>query len=222
MYRQLNPENIREGEKYPLVLFLHGAGERGKDNVSQLRNGGMMFTNPVNREKYPSFVLFPQCDVNEYWPTGKRPAEGYLNGNPLKKDFPISNELQRVAELLDYFIANNPVDENRIYIMGLSMGGLGTLDFVCRFPNRFAAAISICGAVNIDRLREFPGKTKFRLYHGNIDNVIPVTFSREAYKALKQTGKDVEYIEFNGINHDCWNPSFNSEDFLSWLYKQKK
>ena len=221
-YRLLVPEKIEKGKKYPLVLFLHGAGERGTDNESQLRNGGSLFTNPLNRETYPSFVLFPQCPTDLYWPTNNRPEQGFLNGNPFAKEFEISIPLKQAAELLEDFISKNPVDESRIYIVGLSMGGMGVLDFVCRFPNRFAAAIAICGAVNNERLEDFSGKTNFRLYHGDIDSVIPVTFSREAYQALRRGGSSVEYIEFYGVNHGSWFPAFNQPDFLSWLYDKKK
>ena len=85
----------------------------------------------------------------------------------------------------------------------------------------FAKAVSICGATNIERMREFKGKTQFRFYHGDIDDVIPVTYSREAYKALKTTGKKAEYIEFYGANHNAWHPAFNTPDFLQWIFKKK-
>ncbi|MDO5607870.1 MAG: prolyl oligopeptidase family serine peptidase [Capnocytophaga sp.] len=221
-YRMLSPKVLEKNKKYPLVLFFHGAGERGDDNESQLRNGGSLFSNPSNRDQYPSFVLFPQCPTDTYWPTGIRPEQGFLDGNPFEKNFPISVPLSQVAELIDDFIANNPVDTNRIYVMGLSMGGMATFDFVCRFPNRFAAAVAICGAVNEERLREFQGKTSFRIYHGDIDNVIPVSYSRNAYQALHDTGKKVTYTEFYGVNHGSWNPAFNDATLMPWLYSQKK
>lgn len=221
-YRLLQPEKFKKGKKYPLVIFLHGAGERGNDNEKQLIHGGTLFSNPSNRDKYPSFVLFPQCPDNAYWPTGIRPEQGFKNGNSFVKNAPISRELNLVAQLLDEFVAKKPIDEKRIYIIGLSMGAMGTFDLVCRFPNRFAAAIAICGGVNNDRLRGFNGKTQFRIYHGDMDNVVPVEFSRDAYNTLQQTGKKVEYTEFYGVNHNSWHPAFNLSDFLSWMYKIKR
>ena len=221
-YRFLQPEQLKEGKKYPLVLFLHGAGERGSDNVSQLRNGGTVFTNPANRDKYPCFVLFPQCPEGAYWSLEKRPDQGYKNtANPLPKEVPITKHLRLVKELLDETLVTYPIDPKRVYIMGISMGAIATLDMVYRFPNTFAKAVSICGATNIERMREFKGKTKFRFYHGDIDDVIPVTYSREAYKALKATGKKAEYIEFYGANHNAWHPAFNTPDFLQWTFKKK-
>ena len=219
-YRFLQPEQLKEGKKYPLVLFLHGAGERGSDNVSQLRNGGTVFTNPANRDKYPCFVLFPQCTEGAYWSLDKRPDQGYKNTpNPLPKEVPITKHLRLVKELLDETLVTYPIDPKRVYIMGISMGAIATLDMVYRFPNTFAKAVSICGATNIERMREFKGKTQFRFYHGDIDDVIPVTYSREAYEALKSTGKKVEYIEFYGANHNAWHPAFNTKDFLEWSFR---
>ncbi len=220
-YRELLPESYTKGKKYPLILFLHGAGERGSDNQSQLTHGSMMFTNPVNMEKYPAIVLFPQCPKDLYWAFEKRPATGFgLNTFP--SDYPTPGILQTVKALLDQYIASGDIDTDRIYIIGLSMGGMGTFDLVCRFPDIFAAAIPICGGVNPERLKTPAGKVKFRIYHGDKDDVVPTENSRKAYKALKKYGADVEYIEFVGCNHGSWDPAFNQPDFLSWLFSQKK
>ncbi|WP_298651350.1 prolyl oligopeptidase family serine peptidase [uncultured Proteiniphilum sp.] len=221
LYRQLNPLKIEKGKKYPLVLFLHGAGERGSDNISQLHHGALMFTNPVNREEYPAFVLFPQCPADLYWPTPKRP-DGFQQENPFPFDAEISKPLALTKELLDKIIETYPVDTDRIYIVGLSMGGMGTFDMVCRFPDLFAAAIPVCGGIHTDRLHDFSSKTAFRIFHGDADPVVPVRFSREAYLKLKAEGADVEYIEFPGVNHGSWDPAFNRPDFMSWLFEQRK
>lgn len=220
-YRQLNPLKIKQGEKYPLVLFLHGAGERGKDNRSQLTHGGSMFTNPVNREKYPAFVLFPQCPPDLYWPTPKRP-DGFQQENPFPADAEISKPLALTKELLEKVIETYPVDGNRIYIVGLSMGGMGTFDMVCRFPDLFTAAIPICGGIHTDRLNNFNSETSFRIFHGDADPVVPVRFSREAYLKLNAEGANVEYVEFPGVNHNSWDPAFNRNDFMRWLFRQVK
>ena len=208
-YRELLPENYNPQQKYPLVLFLHGAGERGSDNKAQLVHGSKMFTNPVNREKYPAIVLFPQCPSNSFWSYERRSGSG-------------NSPLQAVKELLDQYIAKKTVDTDRIYVMGLSMGGYGTFEMVCRFPDVFAAAVPICGGVDPERLKTTAGKVKFRIYHGDNDNVVSVENSRKAYRALKNYGADVEYFEFPGCNHDSWNPAFNKPDFFSWVFEQKK
>ena len=220
LYRQLEPQTIDGNTKYPLVLFLHGAGERGNDNESQLIHGANMFTNPVNRDKYPTFALFPQCPTDSYW----APVIG--NGKVEERFYPyeapMPHPLQSVKELLDKFIENNPVDPDRIYIVGLSMGGMGTFEMVCRYPNLFAAAIPICGGVSTKRLEQIDIPSAMRIYHGDADSVVPVRFSREAYTTLKTKKADVEYIEFPGIDHNSWTPAFNMPDFMEWLFSQKK
>ena len=194
-YRLLEPEVMQAGEKYPLVLFLHGAGERGNDNEKQLTHGGQMFLNPVNREKYPAFVLFPQCPESGYWAYENRPQSFIPTQMPVGKEMP--SVFQAVKELLDMYLANPQVDKSRIYIMGLSMGAMGTYDMVSRFPDIFAAAVPICGTVNPTRLSA-ARNVAFRIFHGDADDVVPVAGSRQAYKALKAAGASVEYIEFPG------------------------
>lgn len=221
LYRQLNPSQLEKNKKYPLVLFLHGAGERGSNNLSQLTHGGLMFTNPVNREKYPSFVLFPQCPSDLYWPSPRRP-DGFEQEKPFPLNAEISKPLALTKELLDIIIEKYPIDKDRIYIIGLSMGGMGTFDMVCRFPDLFAAAIPICGGIHTDRLNNLNTQTVFRIFHGDADLVVPVRFSREAYLKLKDGGTNVEYIELPGVNHNSWDPAFNWPDFVDWLFKQHK
>lgn len=218
-YRVLSPEVGNDGVKYPLVLFLHGAGERGNDNEKQLTHGGEMFLNPVNREKYPAYVIFPQCPENGYWAFRSRPE----SFDPLKipVNTSITPVLKSVKELLDSYIAMPDVDKNRVYIIGLSMGGMAVFDMVARFPDVFAAAVPICGTVAPSRLsaaKDVP----FRIFHGDADNVVPVEGSRQAYKALKRAGGDVEYIEFPGCNHGSWNPAFCYPDFMKWIFDRKK
>ena len=218
-YRLLRPEIEQEGEKYPLVLFLHGAGERGSDNEKQLFHGSQMWLNPVNRENYPAFVLFPQCPESGYWAYIGRPSS--FETDKMPTDVPPSPIFIILKELLDTYLAMPQIDKQRIYIMGLSMGAMGTFDMTIRYPELFAAAIPICGAVNTTRLKAAKD-VKFRIFHGDADNVVPVSGSRQAYKALKAAGADVEYIEFPGVGHGSWNPAFTQPDFMSWLFNQKK
>lgn len=217
-YRLLEPEVMQAGEKYPLVLFLHGAGERGNDNEKQLTHGGQMFLNPVNREKYPAFVLFPQCPESGYWAYENRPQSFIPTQMPVGKEMP--SVFQAVKELLDMYLANPQVDKSRIYIMGLSMGAMGTYDMVSRFPDIFAAAVPICGTINPTRLSAAKN-VAFRIFHGDADDVVPVAGSRQAYKALKAAGASVEYIEFPGCNHGSWNLAFNYPDFMKWIFDQR-
>ena len=217
LYRILEPENLEPGKQYPFILFLHGVGERGNDNQSQLAHGSQMFLNPANREKYPAFVIFPQCPPEGYWTFSGRP-KSFLDMPGDEDQTPVMRTLK---ELLDSYLANPNIDKSRIYVMGLSMGGMATYDLVSRFPDIFAAAIPICGAVKQGRLSAAKD-VKFRIFHGDADDIVPVECSRIAYRDLKEAGADVEYIEFPGCNHGSWNPAFNYPDFMEWLFAQKK
>lgn len=218
-YRLLRPETEKPGEKYPLVLFLHGAGERGNDNQKQLVHGGQMWLNPVNRAEHPAFVLFPQCPTEDYWAYHSRPKSFVPGEMPQSQEAtPIFSTLM---QLLDTYLAMPQVDKDRIYVMGLSMGGMGTFDLAIRYPEVFAAAVPICGTVNPERLSAAKD-VKFRIYHGDADNIVPVEGSRQAYKALKAAGADVKYIEFPGVNHGSWTPAFNDLELMDWLFSQKK
>ena len=215
-YRELTPLKVEAKKKYPLVIFLHGSGERGDDNEKQLVHGGQMFLNPYNRDNYPAYVIFPQCPASSFW---AYPTVGkYAEKNPEGQITPI---LKAVKELVDRYIDMPDINPSRVYILGLSMGGMGTFDMVSRFPETFAAAVPICGAAS-------PGKisaakcVKFRIYHGDADPTVPVECSRMAYRELRDAGADVEYYEFAGCGHPSWNPAFNTPDFMEWLFAQKK
>lgn len=216
-YRLLRPSESTKGQKFPLILFLHGLGERGIDNESQLKWGGQMFLNPVNIEKYPAYVLCPQCPETAFWAYKDIPA----SFTDLKAEEVMPAPFKAVKEMIDTYLDCPNIDRSRVYIIGLSMGGMATYDMVIRFPEIFAAAIPICGSVDPQRLAGIEG-VSFRIFHGDADTVVPVECSRKAYRALKEAGAEVEYIEFPGCTHGSWNPAFNRDDFMEWLFKQKK
>lgn len=216
-YRELVPDEIAKGKKYPLVIFMHGAGERGGDNQKHLIHGSQMFLNPANRAKHPCFVIFPQCPQDKYWAFIKRPKSLLT----IKAEEEMPPILAAVKELIDTYLENPSVDKRRVYIMGLSMGGMATYDLVSRFPAIFAAAIPICGAADIQRIADAKDAS-WRIYHGDADDIVPVECSRQAYMALKKAGAKVEYFEFPGCRHGSWNPAFNQSDFMDWLFAQKK
>ena len=134
-YCLLRPEVEKPGEKYPLVLFLHGAGERGNDNRKQLKHGGQMWLNPVNRKKYPAFILLPQCPAENYWGYEMRPNSLEPFGMPDNPE--LTTTIRTLKSLLDTFLDMPQVDKLRVYIMGLSMGGMATYDMVIRYPEIF-------------------------------------------------------------------------------------
>ena len=215
-YRLLEPVHATPDTRYPLVLFLHGSGERGTDNESQLANGGSLFTNPIIEEKFPAFVLFPQCKEKTW--TEKPDPRNFMPGAPVP---PESMTEKALMNLLREVIREYPVDTSRIYVMGISMGGIAAYDLVCRHPDVFAAAIPICGAINPDRLADAKD-VKFMIFHGSDDEEVPSIASRTAYRTLNSLGADVDYIEFTGVGHECWTDAFNFPDMLPWLFSQKK
>jgi len=125
-------------------------------------------------------------------------------------------------KLVDYYLKTESVNKKRIYVVGLSMGGMGTFDIICQYPNKFAAAIPICGIANVEHLKKVI-KMPIRIYNGSSDNVVSPEFSRNAYLKLQSLGSQkAEHIEYPGIGHDSWLIAFKEPDFLKWLFAQKK
>ncbi len=219
-YRLSVPAKSLFKKSHPLLLYLHGAGERGGDNVSQLNHGRELFMN--SPELRDVIVLAPQCPEESYWVDIVRPTtpeECMWRTFPENAD--MTYPLAAVKEMLDSLISTGTVDTRRIYCTGLSMGGMGTLDLLLRYPDLFAAVQPVCGAVNIDRLSGYRGRTAVRLFHGDCDDTVPVHFSRDAYKVLKDNGVTVEYIEYPGVWHNSWDNAFAEPDFLSWMLEKK-
>lgn len=221
-YRLLKPDSVVPRQRYPLVLFLHGAGERGGDNRAQLRHGATLFADSDARRQFPAYVLFPQCPADDFWPAVLRTDHFAGGSNPFPgPGYGMSRALRLADELTEQTIARYPIDTGRVYVVGLSMGGMGVFDWVCRRPERFAAAVAICGGVNVCRLEPLRTRTRFRVFHGDADPVVPVRFSREAVGALRRAGVEVEYVELSGVGHGSWYAAFRRPDFLPWLFKAK-
>ena len=223
-YRILYPKGYKKEQKkkYPLVIFLHGSGERGNDNQAQLTHGSALFLDKDNREKYPAIVIFPQCPNEDTWATYSftENSDGQKLSMPYKPEQTKAGYL--VQRLVNHYLKKEPVDSKRVYIMGLSMGGMGTLDMIVRNPKTYTAAIAICGAIEPSRLKNLK-KMPLRFYHGTVDPVVPVSCSRDAFYELKAAGSSlVELIEYPEIGHDSWNLAFSSGDFLAWLFSFKR
>jgi predicted peptidase len=222
LYRMLSPSTISPTKKYPLVVFLHGAGERGSDNTKQLIHGSALFLNNENKTAFPAFVIFPQCPENDYWSS----VSIERSQLPLKLNFdyaqPITKPLARVRELVQELIVSGKVDTKRIYIVGLSMGGMGTYEIVHRFPNLFAAAIPICGGGDTKLFSKKASKIPFWIFHGAVDNVVDVNYSRDMVSVLKKRKANVTYTEYTGVGHGSWDNTFQEPDFLAWLFSKKR
>ncbi len=225
-YRSLTPELLDKdtSAQLPLVIFLHGAGERGNDNERQLTHGSQMFLNPLTQLKFPAFVLFPQCPEDKYWAFDTRPKSFDMQRLPLPEE--PSSMIVAVKELIDTFIKDPNVNASRVYVIGISMGGMATYDLVSRYPEVFAAAVPICGITKPERLEDI-NNVDFWIFHGDADNVVPIEGSRAAFRALsdaqrKNSNFQINYVEFAGCGHDSWTPAFNTPELLTWLFDQQK
>lgn len=214
-YRLMKPINYRPGKKYPLVLFLHGAGERGDDNSITLKHGAKDFADATRREKYPCYVVVPQCPKDQKWSdvdwsleTSSQPE------NP-------SQSLATVKELLDEMVETAGVDKNRIYLTGLSMGGYGTWDAIARYEGYFAAAAPICGGGDPKMVDKF-SRLPIWCFHGDADTAVKVVRSREMMDALKAVGSPAKYTEYQGVGHDSWTATYSNPEFYQWLFAQQR
>lgn len=221
-YRILYPENYDKNKKYPLILFLHGAGERGNDNEKQLVHGSKLFIREDIRKKFPAFVVFPQCPENISWGSAnidrsKRPVTLEFNYDNM-----ISWPLAAVHGLLKQLVKDEAVDKSQLYITGLSMGGMGSFEMVYRFPKIFAAALPICGGGDVLRYDERVKKTSFWVFHGDQDAVVNVNQSRAMVVKLQSLGVAVHYTEYPGVNHNSWDNAFAEPTFISWMFSHKR
>lgn len=212
-YRLLTPAKIEEGKKYPLVIFLHGAGERGSDNAAQLKHGVTDFVR--HQADFPCFLIAPQC------PEGKRWVEVDWSAPSHDQPEKPGDQMAMVRELIDRTVAEKPVDASRIYITGLSMGGYGTWDAIARYPDLFAAAAPICGGgdpKHAKAIKDLP----IWCFHGDQDQAVKVERSRQMIEAIKSAGGEPKYTEYPGVAHDSWTRTYANDEFFAWLFAQKK
>jgi predicted peptidase len=216
-YRILRPAKIEEGKKYPVVVFLHGAGERGDDNWVQLKYFPEMMAQPEYREKYPCFVIAPQCREGRTWSSiGRRRNRETSDANEP------SDQLKVVMQILDTHIKYGFIDTKRIYLTGLSMGGYGAWDWAVREPDRFAAVVPICGGGD-DRKADRLVKLPIWAVHGDEDEAVPVERTREMIAAIKKAGGNPKYTELKGVGHNSWTPAYTDPDgVVKWMFEQKK
>jgi len=220
-YRLLYPDVPAKG-KLPLVLVLHGGGERGNDNEKQLTHGAGLFTEPANRKNFPAYVLFPQCPGDSYWAS----ATIDRGTNPFKIEIdyskPVPKGLEATMELVKHLAKTEKIDKKRIYITGLSMGAMGTFEAVHRFPKTFAAALPICGIADVEAYNARAKKVPFWIFHGDADAVVSVSGSRDIVAKLRSLGYTVTYTEYPGVNHNIWDHAFKEDNFLSWMFSKRR
>jgi predicted peptidase len=209
-YRLLEPYNVDPQVKYPLFIFLHGAGERGTDNFAQVKHITGLWDRKT-LDKYPCFVLAPQCPKKQVW-------SELMNGKAMTPT--PTRPMQLFIQTLDKIIKEYPIDPSRVYISGVSMGGFGTWDLLARFPNRFAAAIPICGGGDEKSAEQFK-HVPIWAFHGALDRVVPPELSRNMIKALQSAGGLPGYTEYPDVEHNSWVQAYREPHLMPWLFKQK-
>ncbi len=220
-YQLLKPLNIDESQSYPLVIFLHGAGERGDDNELQMTHGSSLFLDPKNRKQHPAYVLFPQCGEEEFWANLTFGYENEYGVNKLVWKEGFSKPMIQVLNLMERLQQQYKIDDDRIYLMGLSMGGFGTFDLLQKQPGVFAAGVPICGGADPLRFSELVNVPLW-VFHGADDDVVPVALSREVTNFIKAEGGNAKYTEYEGVKHDSWDNAFAEKSLLKWLFDQNR
>ncbi len=214
-YRLLRPLDTSPSQRVPMVVFLHGAGERGIDNDKQLVHGMADFASVDVRQKYPCFVIAPQCPEDDQWVATPWSADAHtMPKTPTKS-------LQLTLELISQLQSEFPIDKQRIYITGLSMGGFGVWDALQRHPDLFAAAVPICGGGDnalADKIAHIP----IWAFHGEADTAVKPLRSRDMIAALQAAGGMPRYTEYPGVGHNSWAPTYANRDMFAWLFAQKR
>ena len=200
-YQLLSPAAAAQpgDEKFPLVLFLHGAGERGSDNKAQLKHGTSNFASEAARQKFPCYVAAPQCSSGKWWNT----------------------QADLLLELIADLQKQHRIDPQRIYVTGLSMGGFGTWELIARKPELFAAAAPVCGGGDPSKAAGF-ASLPIWVFHGDKDSVVRPELSRSMVEALKKAGGMPKYTEYPGVGHDSWTATYADPAFMEWLFAQKR
>ena len=189
------PKDYAEKDSWPLLLFLHGAGERG-DDLEKVKVHGPPKLIAAGKE-FPFLVVSPQCPNNHSW----RPDE--------------------LSALLDEIVEKYKVDKDQIYVTGLSMGGFGTWSLAAYSPERFAALIPICGGGDPNTARRLAHVAVW-VFHGAKDPAVPLELSEKMVEALKKASGNVKFTVYPEAGHDSWTEAYNTPELYEWLLQQKR
>lgn len=190
------PDDVKEGERLPLIVFLHGAGERGDDiNLVKIYCVPKLFVNDPCHKGLRAYTLSPQCPHNSTWIDYKR----------------------ELISLIDSVIENNLIDRSRVSLCGISMGGFGTWEMAMTYSDRFYKIAPLCGGGM--NWRAWSLKMPIRVYHGRRDDVVPLCQSEAMVNSVKAQGGDVEFTVYDDLSHNCWDRAFEETDLIEWLVK---
>ena len=212
LYRLFVPKAYDRTKQYPLVLWLHGANGRGSDNVKNISGantiGSHFWTKDANQRQYPCFVVAPQCPDTTLWVSN----DG-IDSPP--------DELDAVVGMIENLCRTYSIDTTRIYVAGQSMGGVAVWEVIARYPEKFAAALPLCGIGNTDNAKLLIN-TPVWAFHGTKDDVVPVAHAQAMIGAIKFAGGTPKYSEYKGVGHDVWNVAFKERELLKWVFSQRR
>ncbi len=220
-FRIFTPKGWTKKNKSPVILFLHGAGERGDDNLAQTKIGlGPAIVR--QRDNFPFIVVLPQCPRNRWW---------------------TESEMQALSlKALDQTVKEFSGDASRTYLTGLSMGGYGSWLIASNNPTRFGALAVVCGGIIPPRGLTLPKEanapastgdpyaavakkihhTPVWVFHGSADQAVPVSESRKMVDAIKAAGGNVRYNEYEGVGHNSWDKAYSEPELFSWLLSHRR
>lgn len=216
LFKLMEPENVAADRKFPLVVFLHGAGERGADNSIHLKFFPLDLATPEMRTKYPCYVLAPQCEANKQW------VDAPWADKVAKPMAPEPSEMMKcaIAAIVQTMKLPN-VDLKRVYLTGISMGGYGSWELAMRHPEWFAAVAPICGGGDESKvavLKPVPIWT----FHGTADQAIPIERTQRLVDALTSAGGNVKFTKLEGVGHNVWDHAYDPKaGMLDWMFAQK-
>jgi len=207
------PEHYDETKKYPVVLFLHGAGERGDDNEAQLRIGVGTALEDENSPLHESFIIAPQVPLEKLWVDTPWNVGNYLVDE--REETPY---LAGAVEIVRETLKNYPTDSSKVFVMGISMGGYGSWDALARHPELFCGGFICCGGADLTKAHIFKDKPIFT-YHGSADDVVPCFGTQNVVKAIKEAGGDkMTYREYEGMNHWTWDRAYAEYNDINALF----
>lgn len=195
------PRSYTPTKSLPVILFLHGSGERGDDGLKQSQTGiGSAIR--AHPDRFPALVVMPQCSAGKNW-SGEQ------------ADF----ALKATDETVEKYHG----DKDRLYLTGLSMGGFGSWTIASEHPDKFAAVVPICGRGDPAKMATLLKEKPIWVFHGDADQSVKVEYSREMVKALQDAGsKTIKYTEYPGVGHNSWDKAYDDKEMLDWLFMQKR
>ena len=215
-YRLLKPIPSDSIDKFPLVIFLHGAAEVGNDNEKQLNHGVLEFAKIKKRQQYPAYVLAPQCPRGKSWSSTDLTSKPYTTARIPTK------ELRQVNELLQSLVKEHPIDTSRIYVIGLSTGTFGAWELLYRWPENYAAALMISGSTSLQTITPQVAKIPVWIFNDTTDKQTDIATVDQVSHQLDSLKATYKYTRNENPQQNCMNQAFGKLAAIQWLFAQHK